>query len=101
MKLNSTPKVPHQYERSRFIDILLGIESQVNALAEGRLQGRHYTGTETPASSAMAAAVSDIVWNSNLTVQGTVGAQYVIVGWGCTAPGTPGVWRDLRFLTGG
>jgi len=100
VKLNSTPKVPFEYQRSKFIEILAGIDNKVNTLAEGRLQGRHYTGTETPSSSAIPAAVGDIVWNSNVTVQGTVAAQYVLIGWACTASGTPGVWRDMRLLTG-
>ena len=100
MKLNSTPKVPVEYQRSKFIEILSGVDTKVNALAEGRLQGRHYTGTETPSSSAILAAVGDIVWNSNTTVQGTVTAQYILTGWVCTTAGTPGVWRDMRVLTG-
>jgi hypothetical protein len=100
VKLNNSRLVPHDYDQARFVQILLGIDNQVNSLAEGRMPARYYSGSETPNNTMLSAGIGDIVWNSNATVQGTVTAQYVLIGWVCTAPGAPGVWRDMRVLTG-
>ena len=99
-KLNSPPQVQRDYDPGNMISILSQIDTQVNKLAEGKLDGRHYTTTSTPSSSAIPAAVGDIVWNSNVSVLGGGGSQYVILGWVCRTAGTPGTWVDIRTLTG-
>ena len=99
-KLNSSLTVPQEYDRSRLTQILTGVDTQVNSLSEGMMVARYNTDTGTPASSAVAAAIGDIVWNSNATMLGTVLSQYVVLGWVCTTAGSPGVWRDIRGLTG-
>lgn len=99
-KLNSAVKVPNEYRRSDLINILTQIDSQVNNLSEGRITASYNAGTISPNATAVPSSVGDQVRNAAATVQGTVGAQYVITGWICTTAGTPGVWQPMRTLTG-
>lgn len=45
-------------------------------------------------------ATGDTVRNSAPVESGGAGSKYVIVGWICTAGGTPGTWLEMRTLTG-
>lgn len=98
-KLSSPTKLSDQYRKSDLFRILTDIDTQVNNLSEGRVSAVS-NNTASPTSTAVSSAVGDWVRNSAATVQGTVGSQYVITGWICTTSGTPGVWRELRCLTG-
>jgi len=95
--------VPSKYDKSDFTPIILAICSQVNALAEGRLIGRHQAQASVPVS--VSAAVGDVIWDSNCTVRGSVApgiaASYVRLGWICTAgsPTAP-TFVEWRVLTG-
>jgi len=98
-KLSSPTKLPDQYRKSDLFRILLDIDTQVNNLSDGRVSAVSKN-TASPTSSVVASNVGDEVRNTNATVQGTVGSQYVIRGWICTTAGSPGVWREMRCLTG-
>lgn len=97
-------QVPEEYDRSDFQDIIKAICTQVNLHAEGRLSGRYAAAASAPAGSAVAYAVSDITWDSNATVRGSiapgVAANYVRLGWICTVAGRPGTHEEIRVAVG-
>lgn len=99
-KLSSPNRLPNEYRKSDLFKILSEIDTQVNNLSEGRVSANYNAATVVPASTAVASARGDKVWKSNTTVQGTVGSQYVTIGWVCTNSGTPGTWQEMRVLTG-
>jgi hypothetical protein len=98
-KLSSPTKLPEQYRKSDLFRILTDIDTQINNLSDGRVVAVS-NNSASPTSSVVGSSVGDEVRNTNATVQGTVGAQYVVRGWICTTSGTPGVWREERVLTG-
>lgn len=96
-------KVPNEYKRSDFVEIIRALQTQTNLHGEGRMAARYQAQATMP--SSVAAAVGDIVWDSNATVRGSVApglaASYVRLGWICTAPSlTNALWQELRLLTG-
>ena len=103
-KLVQDLKVPQQYNKATFADIIRAICGQVNQLSEGGISSRYQAQASMPASSVVAAAVGDVVFDSNATVRGSVApglaASYVRIGWICTAPGSPGTWQEMRLPTG-
>ena len=98
MKLALKPLATPEYSYSRFSDILQRIETQGNLLAEGRLQGRHFTATSIPTTGDF--AQGDIIWKSDPTEAGSASSKYVILGWVCTVAGSPGTLLEMRVLTG-
>lgn len=42
-------------------------------------------------------AVNEFVRNSQPTLLGATGSQYIIDGWQCTTAGTPGIWVEIRL----
>ena len=101
-------KVPATYDRQVFTDIIRAVCGQVNQLSEGKIQARYSASTAVP-SASVAAAVGDIVWDSNPTQQSSVApgvaANYVRLGWECTTGGTgeggdAPTFREIRVLTG-
>ena len=96
MKLNTTPRVALD-------DPLLTRElrehaSQVNLLTEGRISAAHNASTAPPPAGSFQAG--DYIRNSSPVELGGSGSKYVIEGWMCVSPGTPGTWVQKRFLTG-
>ena len=98
MKLAIRQLVPAIFSTSRLSDIFGKIETQVNLLAEGRLQGRHFTATSIPTTGDF--AQGDIIWKSDPTEAGSSSSKYVILGWVCTVAGSPGTLLEMRVLTG-
>lgn len=98
MKLSLTNQVPENYDLARFRDLFGRVESQVNLLAEGRLQGRHFNASTIPTTGDF--AKGDIIWKSDLTEAGIAGSMYIVLGWCCVSAGTPGTLREMRVLTG-
>lgn len=82
-------------------DNLNKVIDQLNNLSDGSLVANTsaFTGPPTGISS-VSYAQGDFIKNSAATVLGTAGSQYVILGWVCVAPGTPGTWVQSRTLTG-
>ena len=96
-------KVPPDYKKSDFSEIIRAICYQVNTLSEGRIAARYQAQASVP--SSVAAAVSDVIWDSNTTVRPSVApgvaASYVRLGWVCTvASPTNATWQEMRVLTG-
>lgn len=97
-KVNTDFKVPSSYDPNRIEDLFREISEQLNNLAEGRLNARYLARTSTPSAGSW--AKGDVITNSTPTEAGTAGGMYVIMGWICTASGTPGTWKEMRVLTG-
>ncbi|CAG7637358.1 hypothetical protein ACFQI7_07655 [Paenibacillus allorhizosphaerae] len=45
-------------------------------------------------------STGDVLYNQAPVETGAAGSKYIVTGWVCTASGTPGVWSQLRALTG-
>jgi hypothetical protein len=81
--------------------ILQPIVNQVNSLSDGEAAATNNAASGPPAVGTTAAyAVSDFIRNNAPAELGTAGSKYVIFGWICVAAGTPGTWKQCRFLTG-
>lgn len=98
MKLALRNRLPSVYIQPLLQTLFGEIETQVNLLAEGRLQGRHFTATAKPTTGDF--AKGDIIWNSNPSEAGSASSKYVVLGWICTVGGSPGTLLDMRVLTG-
>lgn len=86
MKLALSGRVPSQWDTDRMAALLREIETQVNLLSEGRLQGRHYTATAAPSAGDFARG--DIVWNSAPSAGG-------VLCWVCVTAGSPGTFKTV------
>jgi hypothetical protein len=80
------------------LQLLRGIARKLNGLASGAVSARDGALTAAPTTGTW--AQGDEVRNAAPTELGTAGAMYVVTGWICIAGGTPGTWREMRFLTG-
>lgn len=74
------------------------IATQINNLAEGRIEAIHNAATAAPTSGKH--IPGDFIKNSAPAELGAAGSKYVIEGWMCIAAGDPGTWTEKRFLTG-
>lgn len=97
-KLNSANRVPPQYSRSDLVNILTQIDSQVNNLSEGRVAAAYNAQSSIPSGSAVSYARGDFVRDQNVSITGTVGSQYIRIGWYCTS--APGGFTEARVWTG-
>lgn len=97
-KVFLTTRLPSEYNRQTFYEILSAIQTQLNALAEGRLQAHYNAYTAAPTAGTYARG--DFIRNSEPSEAGSASSMYVIIGWICTASGTPGTWKECRVLTG-
>lgn len=92
-KLYLDSKVPATYDKAVFASILRAVMNEVNPLAEGKIAGRYAAQVSMPTS--VAAAVGDIVWDSNATV--TRGS--VRLGWICNVASlTAPTFQEIRVL---
>lgn len=91
--------LPQQYDYGLFVEMIRNIEDSINRAFEGRIVQR-YSAASAPSGTTVSYQVGDIVYNTTPTETGTAGSQYLLVGWMCVAAGAPGVWRELRCLTG-
>jgi len=98
MKLNLDQGLSAEYDRSTMAGILRDIQQAVNALAEGRQAGSYAATTAVPTTGTY--AIGDFVKKSNPIEAGVALSKYVIFGWVCTTSGTPGTFKECRFLTG-
>lgn len=102
-KLVLENRVPEKYVKSSWVEIIRAICQQGNSHAEGRLAARYQAQESVP--SSVAAAVGDVIWDSNTTVRPSVApgvaASYVRLGWVCTVESpTNATWQEMRVLTG-
>lgn len=96
-KLSVVQRVPSSYDRAAIQEIVRLFEKQANQHAEGSIVARH--GAMTAAPTAGTWIKGDEVDNSSPSVVTTDVADYVIVGWICTASGSPGTWVERRAFT--
>lgn len=80
------------------VRLLRETNNQVNAITEGNAHAHHGARTAAPTTGTW--AIGDEVKNSAPAEAGAASSKYVIVGWICTAAGTPGTWLEKRVLTG-
>ena len=97
-KLASTTRVTQSYNRQSLFEILQRIDDQVNGLSEGRATNTYNATTAAPTTGTY--AIGDFIKNSAPAELGGAGSMYVILGFICTASGTPGTWKQCRVLTG-
>jgi hypothetical protein len=68
---------------------------QLNGLSEGKITATSNAYTTFPTTGTH--TQGDFVKNS---APGAALSRYVILGWVCTASGSPGTWLECRVLTG-
>ena len=95
MKLNIKPRIAHDplLQRELGEHAIL-----VNMLSDGRLAGTNNATSAAPTSGPHARG--DFIRNSEPSEAGTAGSMFVVLGWLCTASGTPGTFVECRALTG-
>jgi hypothetical protein len=89
-----------QYDHALMSELVRQVEDAINRLSEGRIYQHYNAGIAAPTGDAVAYQVGDKVWNINPVESGTIGSAYITIGWVCVAAGAPGVWREMRVLTG-
>lgn len=94
MKLATSKSLPQEYNRGFIARLLQQIDDQVNNLTDGKVNA--VTNSYTAAPTAGTHAVGDFVRNTNTVEIGTAPNNYVILGWICTAAGTPGTFTEVR-----
>lgn len=100
------PQLPEAPASDRFAgtlvfktkQILTSVIEQLNSLSDGLVSASTTATTAPPTTGPH--QEGDFIRNSAPTVAGAAGSQYVVIGWICTAAGTPGTWRPCRCLTG-
>lgn len=78
---------------TRLYEIFRGIATYCN------LAG-YWDGEGTTAPTTGSWSQSDMYRNTTPSEAGSAGSKYVVIGWVCTASGTPGTWLPMRTLTG-
>jgi hypothetical protein len=91
-------KVPAEYNRHTFADLLEQIEVQLNGVTEGKISARHSARASVPTTGSF--KQGDFIPNSTPAELGSGGSKYVIIGWICTVSGEPGTLLQCRVLTG-
>lgn len=79
---------------TRLYDVFRSIATAVNGSYMWDSQG-----TTAPTTGTW--AIGQMVKNTNPAEAGSAGSKYVIIGYVCTANGSPGTWKEMRVLTGG
>jgi hypothetical protein len=99
MKLQTEPILPNDPQglAAAVKNLFRRTATSVNALIEGRLSA---VDSFAAAPTAGTWAKGDFVRNANPSELGAVSSKYVLHGWVCITAGTPGTWRECRFLTG-
>ena len=95
------PPTAGDYEKTlsfRLTGLFRKIIQQLNGISEGSITACGNAATSAPTTGAW--QQGDFIRNSAPTELGTAGSKYVIHGWICTTAGTPGTWKQARYLTG-
>lgn len=101
MRIEQLPKLPQSSLGVLVIALqnyLARVAQQLNLVSEGYVTGATNASTAAPTTNTY--AQGDFVRNSAPSEAGGAGSKYVIVGWVCVTGGTPGTWKECRFLTG-
>lgn len=101
---NLSLKVPTEYEPRAFREIINAICNQSDVADEGKVAAKYSASSLTPSGSVAAHAVSDIIYDQNVTVMSSLTpglpVSYVRLGWIWNVPGSPGTFQELRVPTG-
>lgn len=89
-----------QYDHALMAELVRQLEDSINRLSEGRIYQKYNASIAAPSGDSVAYQVGDKVENINPVELGTAGSAYIITGWICISAGAPGVWREMRVLTG-
>jgi hypothetical protein len=92
--------VQQDYDRGLLTEMVRQIEDAINRLSEGRIYQNYNAATAAPTGTTVSYQLGDFVRNTTPTELGSAGSMYIIEGWVCVAAGTPGTFREKRFLTG-
>lgn len=107
MRLNIDPNLPTNPALSqqwlsqlstRLTMLFRDVAQQVNGVTEGKVSAITNAYTSYPTSGTW--SQGDFIRNSAPSELGIAGSKYVILGWVCTAAGSPGTWVSCRALTG-
>ena len=100
MKIEPYIQLPADVEqmRRKLSDTFRDIAKQLNGSTEGTLAAFHNARVSAPTTGTW--ALGDEVKNSAPSELGSASSKYIIIGWKCTAGGTPGTWLEMRTLTG-
>jgi hypothetical protein len=98
MRVKVDNRLPQQYDPAVLLSLLREITNQLNLLSEGFLQAATNAGSAAPTTGSY--RQGDFVRHSAPSEAGGAGSKYVIVGFICTASGSPGTWKEMRVLTG-
>lgn len=79
-------------------DLLSRTNQQVNQSSEGQITAVHNARTAAPTTGTY--KQGDQIRKVDPVEAGAAASKYVIIGWVCTASGTPGTWLEMRTLTG-
>ena len=95
-RLPTNPATPFERELLRALQIILREHAQaINQIASGKLAAWSAASDTAPTA---AGSIGDTVRNSNPTVLGLPGSQYVIDGW---RYGDDETWHEISHLTDG
>jgi hypothetical protein len=97
-KLYLENRVPREYSPLVFAELMRQIATSHNLLAEEKIAAHYRAYTAAPTTGDW--AQGDFVRNSAPSEAGSASSKYVVIGWICTASGTPGTWLECRVSTG-
>jgi hypothetical protein len=93
--------VTEKFDRGLMTEMVRQIEDAINRLSEGRIYQNYNAASAAPTGSTVSYQLGDFIKNLSPTPAGGAGSEYIILGWVCTAAGTPGTFEEVRTLTGG
>lgn len=103
MRIETDPRLPEVNNANfkvRLNEMLAKIARQLNGTSEGQIQAATNAATAAPSAPTQGPyQIGDVIRNSAPSALGSGTNQYLIYGWECVAAGSPGTWKELRFLT--
>ena len=98
MRLKVENRLPQRYDTASLYLLLREFAQQINGVTEGSVQA--ITNGVTAAPTTGSYKQGDVLRKTDLTEAGASPNKYIVIGYACTASGTPGTWKELRCLTG-
>jgi hypothetical protein len=93
--------VTEKFDRGLMTEMVRQIEDAINRLSEGRIYQNYNAASAAPTGSTVSYQLGDFIKNLSPTPTGSPGSEYIVLGFVCTAAGTPGTFEEVRVLTGG
>jgi hypothetical protein len=98
VKIDYLRRTPRDYDQGAFIDLFRDVATQLDGVSEGKIVASHNARTSAPTVGDF--KQGDFIRNSAPSELGAGGSKYIIFGWVCVTSGSPGTWKQCRFLTG-